>query len=330
MKTAKAGPLRRHVVLHTRNLAESQSLTSRIWSKHTSRVVGGGAFDSTISRLPLGRSWLCHVDCRSPMQVSAEGSRTKIIVYLPLAGSMKISAAGEIICAVPGGPALVPAAIPSEFRATPIRCILVEIPAAKLRSELSCLGWTGSLIPPMAWRPGDAAGLACTMGFVLEQLGLRDNDECSPVFQRRLESLLVTCLAEAVAARLGTRRPTQQKIGRVTTDEMKKKIAACLRSNCGNAELAAYAGLTTRALQQQFLKHFHTTPATYVQTQRLAAARKELRDPANRKSVTRVASDLGFHHLGRFAATYRKKFGEPPSQTFEGCGKRTIQKTNRK
>jgi len=315
MKTAKPGPLLGHVVLHTGNLAESQSLTSRIWSKHTSRVIGGGPFDSTISRLPLGRSWLCHVDCRSPIQVSAEGSRTKIIVYLPLAGSMKLSAAGEIFSAVPGGPALVPAAAPLEFRATPIRCILVEIPAAKLLSELSGLGWTGARIPPMAWRPGDAAGLAATIGFVLEQLSLRDNGESSPVFQRRLESLLVTCLAEAVAARLGARRPTQQKIGRVTPDEMKNKISGCLHSNCGNSVLAAYAGLSTRALQQQFLKHFHTTPAAYVQTQRLAAARKELRDPANKKNVTRLASDLEFHHLGRFSSAYRRKFGESPSET---------------
>ena len=330
MKTAKAKPLRRHVVLHTKNLSEGQSVTSRIWSKHTSRVIGGGSFDSTISRLPLGRSWLCHVDCRSPMQVSAEGSRTKIIVYLPLAGSMKISAAGEIFSAVPGGPALVPAAAPSKFRATPIRCILVEIPAAKLLSELSGLGWTGGRIPPMAWRPGDAAGLVATMGFALEQLSLRDNGKSSPVFQRRLESLLVTCLAEAVAARLWARRPSRQKIGRVTLDAMERNISGCLHSNCGNAELAAYAGLSTRALQQQFLKHFHTTPAAYVQTQRLAAARKELRDPENKKNVTRVASDLGFHHLGRFAATYRKKFGEAPSQTFEKSGKQAIQKTNRK
>jgi len=323
MRTVKARPLRRHVVLHTKNLAESQSLTSHIWSKHTSRVIGGGAFDSAISRLPLGRSWLCHVDCRSPMHVSAEGSRTKIIVYLPLAGSMKIRVAGNILSAVPGGPALIPAATPSEFRATPIRCILIEIPAAKLQSELSGLGWTGGCIPPMAWKPGgpDSGDITDTMRFVLDHLSDGHSGERSPVFQRRLESLLVTCLAEAVATRQGQRQPAQQKIGRVTLDEMKKKIAACLHSSCGNAELAACAGLTTRALQQQFLKHFHTPPTAFVQEQRLLAARKALRDPGNKKSVTRLASDLEFHHLGRFSTAYRRKFGESPSETLAGSVK---------
>jgi transcriptional regulator GlxA family with amidase domain len=91
--------------------------------------------------------------------------------------------------------------------------------------------------------------------------------------------------------------------------------AGCLHSNCTNEELAAYAGLTTRALQQLFLKHFNTTPTAYVHEQRLAEARKELRDPDNKKTVTRVASDLEFRHLGRFATAYRNKFGESPSET---------------
>jgi len=317
MKSAKAKPLRRHVVLYTKNLAESQSVTSHIWTKHTSRIIGGGAFESTIARLPLGRSWLCHVDCRSPMLVSAKGNKAKFIVYLPLTGSMKISVAGEVLPAVPGGPVLVPPAIPSEFRSTPIRCILLEIPAAKLQCELSGLGWAGGLIPPMAWKPGEAGSsdFADTVRFVLEHLSRRDNGERSLVFQRRLEALVVTSLAEAMVARQGQRRSAQPKIGRVTLDEMKKKIEGCLHSNCDTAELAAYAGLTARALQQLFLKHFNTTPTAYVHYQRLAEARKELRDPGNKKTVTRVASDLEFHHLGRFSTAYRNKFGESPSET---------------
>jgi len=39
------------------------------------------------------------------------------------------------------------------------------------------------------------------------------------------------------------------------------------------------------------------------------------RVPKNKKTVTRVASDFDFHHLGRFATAYRKKFGESPSET---------------
>lgn len=331
-KPAQARPLRGHIALHTKNLAESQDLTSHIWSKHKSRVIGGGGFETSISRLPMGRCWLCYVDCHSPMQVAAEGSRTKVTVYLPLTGSMEISLAKQKLSAVAGGPALIPAATPMEFRATPIQCILLEIPWSRLRSELSALGWTGTRIPPMAWEPGgiDSSDIADTMQFVLERLSREDGREQSPVFQRRLEALVVGCLAESVAARMGEHKPARQKIGRVSPDEIKQKIDECLHSNCGTAEIAAFAGLTERALQQLFLKHFNTTPTAYVQEQRLAAARKELRDPGNEKTVTRVASDLEFHHLGRFATAYRRKFGESPSKTLADRGNRAAKKATKK
>ena len=35
------------------------------------------------------------------------------------------------------------------------------------------------------------------------------------------------------------------------------------------------------------------------------------------RSVTEVALDHGFMHLGRFSEAYRKRFGELPSQTWK-------------
>jgi AraC-like DNA-binding protein len=37
---------------------------------------------------------------------------------------------------------------------------------------------------------------------------------------------------------------------------------------------------------------------------------------ATARSVTEVALDHGFLHLGRFSEAYRKRFGELPSQTW--------------
>jgi AraC-like DNA-binding protein len=38
--------------------------------------------------------------------------------------------------------------------------------------------------------------------------------------------------------------------------------------------------------------------------------------PDNTTSVTAVAARYGFTHFGRFAAAYRRRFGELPSVTF--------------
>ncbi|MCX6970857.1 MAG: helix-turn-helix transcriptional regulator [Verrucomicrobia bacterium] len=326
MKTEHLRPLHGHTVIHTKNLAEGQAMASHIWAKHTSHVIGGGGYESTISRLPLGRCWLSYVDCRSPMRVAAGGNKTKATIYLPLEGSMKISVAKKILSALPAGPVLIPAGTPVDFRATPIRCVVVEIPSAKLRCELAAMGCSGSGIVPVSWKPGssDATHIAGTVRYVLDYLSRDKDGGESPVFLRHLEALLVGCLAEALAASLRFPRHAGQHIGRVSQDEMEQKIRSSLHASCHPAELAAYAGLTMRALQQLFLKHFNTTPTAYIHDQRLAAARNELLDPKNKKSVTRVASDLEFHHLGRFSTAYRRKFGESPSATLAGSGKRDI------
>jgi AraC family transcriptional regulator, ethanolamine operon transcriptional activator len=47
----------------------------------------------------------------------------------------------------------------------------------------------------------------------------------------------------------------------------------------------------------------------------MQAIRRELLDGAEDDDVTRVAARWGFTHLGRFASSYQKIFGEKPSHT---------------
>ncbi len=44
-------------------------------------------------------------------------------------------------------------------------------------------------------------------------------------------------------------------------------------------------------------------------------ARQALLGPEPASSVTGIALDWGFAHLGRFSVEYRERFGECPSQT---------------
>jgi transcriptional regulator GlxA family with amidase domain len=54
----------------------------------------------------------------------------------------------------------------------------------------------------------------------------------------------------------------------------------------------------------------------YLRALRLNIARRRLRSTETEQlTVARVASDLGFSHLGHFSGAYRTLFGETPSQT---------------
>lgn len=76
--------------------------------------------------------------------------------------------------------------------------------------------------------------------------------------------------------------------------------------------LCDLAGVGERSLQKAFEARRGVSPMRFVVERRLEAARRRLENGVA-GSVTRVALDLGFDHLGRFASEYRALFGESPS-----------------
>ncbi|HJU19737.1 MAG TPA: helix-turn-helix domain-containing protein, partial [Stellaceae bacterium] len=81
--------------------------------------------------------------------------------------------------------------------------------------------------------------------------------------------------------------------------------------------LAAVAGVRPRTLEAHFKLYLGTTPLGWVRRTRLARARQQLLAAGGDANVTGVAVANGFSQLGRFAARYRRQFGELPSQTLK-------------
>ena len=81
-------------------------------------------------------------------------------------------------------------------------------------------------------------------------------------------------------------------------------------------DLCTELGVSVRTLQYAFRAYIGMPPLTYLRLCRLNRARTLLRasEPAC-ENVTRIALQLGFLHLGRFAGDYRRMFGEAPSTT---------------
>lgn len=85
----------------------------------------------------------------------------------------------------------------------------------------------------------------------------------------------------------------------------------------GLTEIAEAARVSPRALQAAFRRHLDTTPLAYLRRVRLHRVHLELQaaDPATGATVAGIATAWGFGHLGRFAADYRRCYGQPPRQT---------------
>lgn len=83
-----------------------------------------------------------------------------------------------------------------------------------------------------------------------------------------------------------------------------------------SSALAARVHLSVRSLQEGFAREHGVPPMKYLQQVRLRRAHDLLREACPPETtVARVATGLGLSHLGRFAAAYRRMFGEAPSET---------------
>lgn len=94
-------------------------------------------------------------------------------------------------------------------------------------------------------------------------------------------------------------------------------IHAHIREEMPIIRLCREVGVSRRQLEYAFRATFAVSPREFIHALRLNEARRQLATArANGLSVTRVATDIGINHLGRFAASYRSLFGESPKETF--------------
>ncbi|MBY3326668.1 AraC family transcriptional regulator [Rhizobium laguerreae] len=96
-------------------------------------------------------------------------------------------------------------------------------------------------------------------------------------------------------------------------DFMQEHVAEPISLN----DIALAAKVSVRTLQQGFRQFRQTTPMSYLQDLRMAAAHRDLLESDARQAIADVALKWGFMHPGRFAAEYRKRFGQLPSQTLK-------------
>jgi AraC-like DNA-binding protein len=84
----------------------------------------------------------------------------------------------------------------------------------------------------------------------------------------------------------------------------------------GPEDIAKAVDVSARALYAGFKAYLNTTPMCYLKDLRLEMVHEALVGvESHRTSVTTIAMNCGFSHLGHFCAAYKIKFGELPHET---------------
>lgn len=86
-------------------------------------------------------------------------------------------------------------------------------------------------------------------------------------------------------------------------------------------DLAQLVGVSDRTLRRGFRELFGTTVVGYLTKERMQQAERLLRE--QNCTVAEVANQVGYAHLGHFAAGFKQQFGITPSECL--AGKRSLQ-----
>ncbi|MEV6897413.1 AraC family transcriptional regulator [Amycolatopsis sp. NPDC051372] len=121
-----------------------------------------------------------------------------------------------------------------------------------------------------------------------------------------IESFLLTQLREEDAER-----------GRVPSAQVRRAMEYLLdhlAEPISLSEVARQSGTSLRSLQAGFRRDLDTTPGQWLRGQRLERARRLLAaGERGTTTVTGVAAECGYFHLGEFAAQFKTRFGVTPS-----------------
>jgi len=90
-------------------------------------------------------------------------------------------------------------------------------------------------------------------------------------------------------------------------------IQANVKSKITMSNLERYAALSGRALQLKFKKYLNKTPFQYIQEQKMLKAHELIKEYQRSKTISEIALELKFSHLGRFSVNFKKRFGIHPS-----------------
>ncbi|MBY5359991.1 AraC family transcriptional regulator [Rhizobium leguminosarum] len=256
--------------------------------------------------------------------IRREAPSNRMIVFLPMAGHASFEGMREQIYSVPARGTILEAGRAAGARLFgPRRHFGLFVDQAKITSHLTHM-FERTISGDVDFHPH--IDLTTGPGLVLQQLvsslhrGLSGNGplQRSPLAASSLCDAAIYLLLETCPNRysnelaLPAPAPAPRHV-KWAIDFMQEHIAEPISLN----DIAIAAKVSVRTLQQGFRQFRDTTPMSYLQELRMVAAHRDLLESDARQAIADVALRWGFTHLGRFAAEYRKRFGQLPSQTLK-------------
>jgi AraC-like DNA-binding protein len=259
----------------------------------------------------------------SQVQVIAPALPDFYLFQLTLTGRVRISASRFDLVLEPGSVFVMnPGIAYRKLWSRDARQLMLKIPRHRLQMRLREELDEDTLRPVMFESRPCAADdgrqpLLRLMAYLCRDLADANGLAADALVRRDLENALLSAVLAALphdqtGAGSGVRSPAAPHYVRRAETYLRELTSRPVPLD----ELARAAGVSARSLQTGFRRFRDTTPAQFSRDIRLDLARQALAAPDGAaRSVTEVALEFGFAHLGRFAKCYLDRFGETPATT---------------
>ncbi|ANQ85157.1 AraC family transcriptional regulator [Azoarcus olearius] len=308
---------------HTRDIEEARRWGTRVFCENQLRSldarkpVDARMYYRKLKGIGIGRMSYGGEVTIDPGQLD-----TFYLVQMPLCGGERVESAGAVTMSSPNTGTVLNAHCPIRIRhGERTEKLIVRVDRDLL--ERQCSQHLGRTLQrhitfdtAMPLDTGGGIRWMRTIAWLLENL--RDEDgPASPLLSAQIEQMLVTMLlvcqpnnySGALHEDVRTVTPAFVRRAEHYIDEhAHEAITVC--------DIAEHVGVSSRSLYTGFRKYRNTSPMLYLKETRLNRVREQLLSTEpGRTTVTAVAYQWGFGHLGHFTTDYKRRFGESPSET---------------
>lgn len=167
---------------------------------------------------------------------------------------------------------------------------------------------------PLSSRSPEVRRLSDLMAYITQRFD--DNLPLSHKAGAAMAVLLQECVADLLCRSTDTAQDQKAlPAARLRVRMAEEFMRARSDEPVSMADVAREVGVGLRSLQLAFHEVRAMGPRDVLLQMRLERARQRLRSAGPMDTVTSIALECGFAHLGRFPAAYRTAFGELPTQT---------------
>ncbi len=162
---------------------------------------------------------------------------------------------------------------------------------------------------------GPGAQLRQTLLYVVSQLGTSDTLLSNRLHRTATDDLLLTTLLSIPNSHTDLLLRDARDFAPDLVRRAEEFLEAHATEPIKMQNVFEACGCNRNRLYRAFKQHRGYTPYEFLQSCRLQASRRLLLSPSVTDTVSSIAMATGFPHLGRFAALYKERFGESPSDT---------------